>query len=76
MSALTPVSEAQFYAAIGPRNIHPRAERERSVWVNLDTHAVVGLSTPGYANTWTPDGPTPKTYMLDTAIAKATGSAA
>lgn len=43
------VTKEDFYKAIGgPENIHPRSEEYRSVWVNQDTRAVVGTTTPGY----------------------------
>lgn len=58
------VTEKEFFAAVGPRNVHPRAERERSVWIDQETHAVVGISTPGYANGWTAEGQAPRTYAL------------
>ncbi len=64
------VTKEQFYAAFGPRNVHPRPYRERTEWVDLNTHAVVGISTPGYANTYGADGRlTPETYK-----ARATGA--
>jgi len=47
---LVPVTKDQFFAFVGPRNVHPRAEREHSIWIDLNTHAVIGVSTPGYAN--------------------------
>ena len=81
MSTHTPgmveLTKEQFYAAVGPRNIHPRPFREHTEWIDLNTHAVVGVSTPGYANTYGPDGRlSPVTYKAVAAIAKATGEAA
>jgi hypothetical protein len=43
------VTQATFFKAIGgPENIHPRAEPDQSVWINLATHQQVGKTTPGY----------------------------
>lgn len=72
---LVPVTKQQFFAAIGALNVHPRAERERSVWEDLNTRAVLGVTTPGYANTYTAEGKTPETYLLRSSLLKATGAA-
>lgn len=43
------VTKEQFYRAIGgPENIHPRSEREFTVWEVLHSRHVVGRSEPGY----------------------------
>lgn len=42
------VARDEFYAAIGPRDVHPRAERHKTFWIDQRTRAVVGISTPGY----------------------------
>ena len=53
------VTKEEFYATVGQLNVHPRSERERSVWETLDgTRRVVGVSTPGYMC----EGP--ETYMV------------
>lgn len=49
------VSKEAFFRTIGPMNVHPRAERDRSDWIDQTTHRVIGRSTPGYF--W--DGPMP-----------------
>lgn len=53
-----PVTKAEFYAAMGPRNVHPRSEPDRCLWIDQQTHAVLGVSTPGYRATG------PQTYAL------------
>lgn len=45
---LVTVSKERFCEIMGSRNVHPRPERDRSVWIDLHSHAVVGISTPGY----------------------------
>lgn len=60
------VTHATFYKAVGgPENIHPRAEPEHSIWMNLSTHQMVGKSTPGYKNS---QG-VPRRYYLTEAFA-------
>jgi len=58
------VTREEFLAVIGPLNVHPRAEPDRSVWEDVVTRKVVGLTTPGYKNGWTPQGKAPKVYKL------------
>lgn len=41
------VSRADFFAAIGRLDVHPRPERDRSDW-RLRTGEIVGRSSPGY----------------------------
>jgi hypothetical protein len=42
------VTKEKFFQVIGPRNIHPRNEKERSVWEVIGSRRIVGISTPGY----------------------------
>ena len=64
------VSKEEFFRAIaGPENIHPRSERDRSVWENQRTREVVGISTPGYKFQYS----TPSCYMLDREFAARKG---
>lgn len=42
------VTRDQFFRAIGPKNVHPRAERDRSDWIDQTTHRVIGRTEPGY----------------------------
>ena len=57
------VTREQFFAYVGPRDIIPRPEREYSVW-ETRSRTLVGMTTPGYANGWTPEGKAPDVYML------------
>lgn len=60
--AFIEVGEAQFYKAIGgPENIHPTPHPYHGEWKNLDTHAFVGRTEPGYKS---PYG-TPHRYWLE-----------
>lgn len=45
------VSRDAFFRTIGPMNVHPRAERDRSDWVDQTTHRTIGRTEPGYI--WT-----------------------
>ena len=47
-SKYVPVTKETFFSIIGPLNVHPRSEPDRSVWIHQESHAVLGLSTPGY----------------------------
>ena len=60
------VTKDQFYRAIGPENVHPRPERECSVWEVVGTRRTIGRSEPGYAS---PYG-TPRRYWLAADFAK------
>jgi len=62
---LVEVSQKEFFAFIGTRNIHPRPARECSVWEDVRSREVVGKSTPGYG-VWDIDGalPDPHRYFL------------
>lgn len=42
------VSKAEFFGIIGPRNIHPRPERDCSIWEDVSTREVIGRTEPGY----------------------------
>jgi len=43
------VSKGVFYKVVGgPRNVHPRPEPDHCVWVDQQSHEIVGLSQPGY----------------------------
>ena len=65
MNEFKQVTKAQFYASVGQLNVHPCSRREITEWVMQDgSSAVVGVSTPGYANTWTAEGKTPETYRV------------
>ncbi len=41
------VGEEKFFAVIGPRDVHPRAEPDRSIW-ETPRRDVLGHSMPGY----------------------------
>ena len=41
------VTKEEFYAYMNPRNVHPRAEPDRSVW-ETPSRQVLGISKPGY----------------------------
>lgn len=41
------VSKEEFFAFMGPRNVTPRAEADRSVW-ETPYREVLGISRPGY----------------------------
>ncbi len=41
------VTKDEFFAVIGPQNVHPRSERNKTVW-ETSNRVVVGISTPGY----------------------------
>ncbi len=45
------VTEEQFFARVGPLNVHPRPAPEASIWEMCDgSRAVIGRSEPGYKN--------------------------
>ena len=67
---LVGVSKSRFFELVGPRNVHPRPEQDRSVWVDRETHAVIGISTPGYMCKGA------ESYAISAAIAQATGKTA
>ncbi|MNL56975.1 hypothetical protein D3C87_1805020 [compost metagenome] len=41
------VTKAQFFAFMGPRDVHPRPTRDCSVW-ETPSRQVLGYSMPGY----------------------------
>lgn len=58
------VSKEEFFAAIGPQNVHPRPLKDRSEWIDQRTHKLVGVTKPGYLG-YTEDGlKIPNTYYL------------
>lgn len=63
------VTKAQFFAAVGPMDVHPRPERDRSEWVHQPSRSVVGKTTPGYI------GASAATYALRADLAKKGGAA-
>lgn len=68
--AMIDVSKGDFFRAIGgPENIHPRCERDRSVWEVVGARNVVGITTPGYV---TRPGELAR-YMLDREFAARKG---
>jgi hypothetical protein len=70
--AFVEVSYEQFYKVIGgPENINPSAHPYHSEWINLNTHAVVGRSEPGYKS---PYG-TPSRYWLEERFAASKATA-
>lgn len=61
------VPKHQFFRAVGgPENINPISHPYHSEWKNLNTHAVVGRSEPGYKNHYG----TPRRYWLEESILK------
>lgn len=42
------VTKEAFYRIMGPLNVHPRSERDRSEWIDQRTGDVLGISKPGY----------------------------
>lgn len=46
--AFVEVSKAEFFGIIGLRNIHPRPERDCSIWEDVSTREVIGRTEPGY----------------------------
>ncbi|WP_175952835.1 hypothetical protein [Burkholderia sp. BCC0405] len=58
------VSEAKFFAVMGPRDVHPRAKPDHSVW-ETPNRTVLGHSMPGYL---APTGK-PKRFFLTASLA-------
>ncbi|WP_261541718.1 hypothetical protein [Burkholderia multivorans] len=46
-AGMVEVSKEQFYDVMGPLDVHPRAEPDRSVW-ETPRRDVIGVSMPGY----------------------------
>lgn len=65
------VTKETFFRAIGPENVHPFNERERTVWSIQDSRVLVGESTPGYAS----PPHTPHRYWLTDEFARRKGVA-
>lgn len=59
------VTREEFFAVINPLDVHPRPFPDHSLW-ETPTRQVIGKTTPGYANGWTPQGKAPDVYMLAT----------
>lgn len=52
------VTKEEFFSYVGPRDIHPRSEPEKTTWETRD-RTVVGVSQPGWKNPGAPS-----VYML------------
>lgn len=63
-AGMVEVSEAKFFAVMGPRDVHPRAKPDRSVW-ETPNRTVLGHSMPGYL---APTGK-PKRFFLAASLA-------
>lgn len=59
------VSEEEFFAVMGPRDVHPRATPDCSVW-ETPNRTVLGHSMPGYK---APTGK-PKRFFLRAGLSK------
>jgi hypothetical protein len=53
------VTKDEFFAKIGPMNVHLRSEREETIW-ETPQREIIGRSTPGYVDT----GIVPKRWFL------------
>jgi hypothetical protein len=42
------VSRDEFYAFMGPKNVHPRPRPDFTEWVVQGSHDIIGRSYPGY----------------------------
>lgn len=58
------VNEAEFFAVMGPRDVHPRATQDCSVW-ETPNREVIGHSEPGYK---APTGK-PKRFFVKSSLA-------
>ncbi|WP_186157929.1 hypothetical protein [Burkholderia gladioli] len=67
-AGMVEVSKEQFYAAMGPQDVHPRAEPDRSIW-ETPRRDLLGISMPGYASSYG----TPERYFVVDRLAKARG---
>jgi hypothetical protein len=47
MTRLREVSEEEFFAKIGPMNVHPRSEEHATYW-ETPRRELIGVSHPGY----------------------------
>lgn len=64
-AGMVEVSKEEFFAVMGPRDVHPRAKPDRSVW-ETPNRTVLGHSMPGYL---APTGK-PKRFFLVQSLAK------
>lgn len=69
---MNPVSREEFLAYVGPRDIIPVSRKDHTLWQTRG-QLTVGRTTPGYANHWGPNGPTPATYELIAGATKPAG---
>ncbi|RQZ76423.1 hypothetical protein DF052_00260 [Burkholderia glumae] len=58
-TGMVDVNKDQFFAIMGPLNVHPRAEPDRSIW-ETPQREMLGLSMPGYASCYG----TPERYFV------------
>lgn len=58
------VTEAKFFAVMGPRDVHPRPTEDCSIW-ETPNRTVLGRSEPGYKS---PTGK-PKRFFLASDLA-------
>lgn len=63
------VDKAEFFATVGPMNVHPRPFRERTIWETPD-RVVVGIETPGYLEGGLPESLAPRTYAISAELAR------
>ena len=49
VTGMREVTMDEFYATVGPMNVHPRVEPEYTIW-ETPNRTVVGRSLPGYRN--------------------------
>lgn len=52
-------TKADFFSRIGGLNVHPRPERDRTLW-ETPAREIIGMSTPGYMR----EGP-PRYWLAD-----------
>lgn len=63
------VTKAQFFAVVGPMDVHPHPERDHTEWVHQPSRTIVGKTTPGYMAKGEP------TYSLREDLARQGGAA-
>ncbi len=49
MTEFRKVTRDEFFAVIGPMNVHPNSARDVTMW-ETPARTVIGKSTPGYAD--------------------------
>lgn len=59
------VTKAEFYAFVGPKDVHPTPERDRTLW-KTPSGEVLAISTPGYIDSGLPESMAPRTYSIRT----------